>query len=332
MMGERQLLQQIARLLETTGPRTDVVVGPGDDAAVVTVEGHVVVACDSLVGGTHFTLDTYAPGDIGYKALAVNLSDLAAMGATPRFCLVSLVLPAGLESAFVEELFGGLLPLAHETGTAVVGGDLAGTKGPVVIDVTVLGEVAPGRAVTLSGVRPGDTIMVTGTLGDAAAGLQLLGEHGRAALSGWQRRLALAQLRPRPRVREGLVMAGARARPTAMTDVSDGLSEEIFTICGMSGVGAVIDAAALPISGPCQRAGRQLGVDPVEWALTGGEDYQLLITARPEASASLAEAVLRHTGTRLTAVGRALPADEGFSLLTGKRRRDLPRGYQHDIG
>lgn len=327
--GEREILRRTAHLLDGSGREAGISVPIGDDAAVVTLSGEAVLTCDALVEDTHFTLATHTPADLGHKSLAVNLSDIAAMGAEPRYCLVSLVLRGNLGFEFIEEYYSGLLPLAREMGTAVVGGNLARTAGQLVIDVTVAGQVPSGGALVLSGARPGDHIMVTGTLGDSAAGLALLSQDPARARRGPACEAVAAHLRPMPRVSEGLALARCGLRPSALTDISDGLAEEIAIMCRASGTGAIIDSASIPVSRACREAAATLGADAITWALTGGEDYELVFTAGPKEARLIAGAVSRATGTPVTSVGEIRPAEHGLRLALDGGEIPLPRGYDH---
>ncbi len=319
--GEKKMLQRVAQIL---GPGdAGVRVGIGDDAAVVNIRGQLVLTCDSMVEGTHFTLQTHTPVDIGYRSLAINLSDIAAMGARPRYCLVSMILPGTDEMAFIEEYYRGLLGLARQFEVSVVGGNLARSCGPLVIDITVAGEVQAGEAFCLSGARAGDLIMVTGYLGDSRAGLEIL----TRGLPG-NEDLVAAHKRPQARLHEAWALGRGR-RPSAVTDVSDGLAAEIASVCLGSDVGAVIRSDQIPVSRTCQRLARDLGADPLSWALSGGEDYEILFTAPKSHAGELADRVFEQTGTPVSCVGEITPRGEGLRLIIGEQEHPLPSGYEH---
>ena len=247
-IGELALVRAIKARLEMPA---EVVVGPGDDAAVVEpVRGALdVYTTDAVVDGVHVDSRFVSPEAIGHRALAVNLSDLAAMGATPRFALLSLALPAATAVATVERMLDGLLALARIHKVVLVGGNVTRTSGPLVADVTAIGAVHPRRILRRSGARPGDEVYVTGTLGDAAAGLEQL--QGDA--SWWEQpaervpRTVERYLRPTPRVRAGLLLGRARVASSGM-DLSDGLADGLRQLAEASSVGITIDAAALPVS------------------------------------------------------------------------------------
>ena len=314
-MAEFDLIERIrARAIARDG----VLLGIGDDAALLQVPaGHeLAVTADTLNAGVHFPADA-APADIGWKALAVNLSDLASMGARPAWCTLSLSLP-GDDTAWLDAFLDGFLGLADTHAVALVGGDT--TRGPLSIAVTAMGWVEAGAALRRDGARPGDDVWVTGTLGDAAAALVLGGyvpipldgvampvvEAGNAAVL--RARLA----RPTPRVVVGRALAGLAH---ACVDVSDGLLADLGHICRRSGVGAEIEIAQLPAS-PALRAAFADDVLRAVLQASGGDDYELCFTVAPSRAAPL-RAALAQSGTAATRIGhivagagvRALRAD-----------------------
>jgi thiamine-monophosphate kinase len=287
---EFDLIDRIRRHTEVN--RDDVVEGIGDDAAVVAVPAgrELAIAVDTLVEGVHFPRGT-APADIGWKALAVNLSDLAAMGATPAWALLALTTPDG-DEAFFDGLARGFAELATPYRLSLVGGDT--TRGPLTVTVAVHGFTAPGEAMLRSGARVGDVVMVTGTLGDAAAGLRCLAEPDASAYAALVERLN----RPTPRVSAGQALRGIA---TACIDVSDGLVADLGHICAASGVGADIDAAMLPRSSALLTHFTER--DALDFALGGGDDYELCFTV-PADRAGEVGATLARLGCGATRVGR----------------------------
>ncbi|WP_266170082.1 thiamine-phosphate kinase [Dyella subtropica] len=293
----------IDRIRERTAQgRDDVRLGIGDDAALLAVpEGQeLAVTIDTLVEGVHFPRDT-APADIGWKSLAVNLSDLAAMGASPAWALLALTLPkaqsADAIQAFIDGFAEGFAQLAQPHRLALVGGDT--TSGPLTISVAVHGFVPPGKALTRAGAKVGDVVLVTGTLGDAAAGLYLLQHGGRVEAGDAPRDYLVGRLnRPTPRLAAGVAL---RDRANACLDISDGLLADLGHICEESSVGAEIDSVLLP------RSSALLGLfdetSTRDFALSGGDDYELCFTV-PSTRVADVQADLARLGCGATRIGR----------------------------
>ncbi|KAF1726478.1 thiamine-phosphate kinase [Pseudoxanthomonas japonensis] len=305
----------IARIRARAGTRDDIVLGIGDDAALLAPPPgrHLVVTADTLNDGVHFPHGTL-PADLGWKALAVNLSDLASMGAEPAWCTLSLSLPQG-DTAWIDGFLDGFLALAREHGIVLVGGDT--TRGPLSVSVTAMGFVDAGRALRRDGARVGDDVWVTGTLGDAAGALALLERDPVGVL-----RLRLD--RPTPRVEAGRALVGIA---TACVDVSDGLLADLGHIVSRSGVAAQVDVGALPVS----EALRASFDEATRLAMQagGGDDYELCFTAPPEARAGI-DAVSLQFGLRITRIGRIMTG-EGVHPLDADGRTWSPprRGYDH---
>jgi thiamine-monophosphate kinase len=329
-LTEDELISALARVIE--GPDPNVVVGVGDDAAVLEAPaGHQVLTTDLLVEHVHFERDAISARDLGAKAITVNVSDIAAMGASPRCALVSIALPDDVEVPWLMELYGGMREACLEHALSLVGGDT--NRGDVlVVSVTVVGEVAPGRAVTRSGARVGDAVVVTGDLGAAAGGLAL-SRAGAAttadALSRpWGRVLLDALARPVARVGEGQTLAGRGA--TAMMDLSDGLATDLSRLCLASGVGARLDLDAIPVSAALADAAPALGVDPLELALGGGEDYELVATLGLADVDRARHELHERFGVRLSVVGEVV---EGTGVTgvsaDGREARLRPSGWDH---
>ncbi len=290
-LGEFGLIEHLTKNMKSYD--AGVFLGIGDDAAAFKAgSGYMLATCDMLLEGRHFIFDRIPPCHLGYKALAVSISDIAAMGGIPRYGLISTGWPDYVSLAYAEEFYRGLKKAAAEYGVNILGGDTV--KAPqLVIDVTIIGETLY-LPLTRSGARPGDLITVTGRVGASAAGLQLLlTEKGRAAgepvppsarnylFGGLSRNvyddLVKAHHRPRPRVQEALTLV-KMSLPTAAIDISDGVVSEITHICTGSNTGAEIYGDNLPIDSNTRLAAAALGVDPLDWALFGGEDYELIIT------------------------------------------------------
>jgi thiamine-monophosphate kinase len=307
----------IARIRARAGTRDDVVLGIGDDAAILRVPtGHdLVVSTDTLNIGVHFPPET-SPSSIGWKSLAVNLSDLAAMGAAPAWCTLNLTLPDA-DGGWLDAFLDGFLKLASQHRVALVGGDT--TRGPLSMTVTVHGFVPQGAALRRDGAQVGDLVVVTGTLGNAAG-----------ALRQWQQGVTMdSELRaflerPTPRIELGLALRGLA---TSCIDISDGLLADLHHVLTASGVGAEIDIAALPTS-----AALAATFDPAEQRelqLGGGDDYELCFTV-PKELAREVMAATDHVNVHFQRIGR-IEAQSGLRLreLDGSVRLVGPRGYRH---
>ena len=328
-MGEFELLARLRERLAQARGR--VLLGSGDDAAVTAPGGATATSIDAMVDGIHFRREWSSLAQIGAKALATALSDLAAMGATPGEAYVALGVPPDLDEDGCLELLDGLAALAATTDTALAGGDV--TRAPALsLTIAVVGHAPSAEdLVTRSGARPGDAVVVTGELGGAAAGLLLLDpatdvslhlpvdKAGKCKLT----RLIERQLEPQARLAAGQALAGAGA--TAMIDLSDGLGGDAHHIAAASGVGLRIDAAALPIARGVAEVARATGTDPLELVVSGGEDYELLATLPPERVDEAAVAVAEG-GLALTRVGEVV-ADEGVEVRLPDGRVSSPRGF-----
>ncbi len=335
-LGERALLQRIQRRLPSVA---GVVVGVGDDAAAVEIGPFSLVTTDSLVEGVHFARDTAPPCLLGRKALSINLSDIAAMGGIARYATVSLCLPPATELGWLDSLFDGLLERAAEVGIGLVGGNLSRRAEGMVIDVTMLGDAGP--LLLRAGANPGDRVVVTGTLGAAGGGLRALAtgawldDTGELVAGGvWTessaeavRACLLALLDPRP----PLAMAraiGERALARAGMDLSDGLSSDLPEICRHSGVGAVIEAGAVPVDPGMASLERARGGDALALALHGGEDYQLLLAVEPAQLEAIVE-LGRVFGVEVTAIGEFVTGD-AVQLRDSSGLQPLEaRGHDH---
>jgi thiamine-monophosphate kinase len=296
MASERQLIERVVRNLASQAG-AGLRVGIGDDAAVIRPRAGLewVLTTDAFLENVHFLLRIHAPEVVGYKALARATSDLAAMGARPRYFLLSLALPPSCTGKWFDPFLKGMSRAARSFGLVLAGGDT--TRNPeAAINLTVIGEVVPDRAVLRSGARPGDMICVSGTLGEAELGLQLL-QHGLTVRRKWQG-LLRKHLHPEPRLIMGEWLARNR-RATAMIDTSDGLSTDLAHLCEASGVGAKVWAAKIPkVALPSDL--RKLGLDPLHLALDGGEDYELVFTVPRRQARHLPRAV---RGVPITIIG-----------------------------
>ncbi|HEV3060034.1 MAG TPA: thiamine-phosphate kinase [Vicinamibacterales bacterium] len=331
-LSERDLIARIQQRLPA--PPDWVLVGIGDDAAVVVPERNrvEVLSVDCVVDGVHFDRAFVPPDAIGHRALAVNLSDLAAMGATPRLALVSMALPGALPIADFDGIADGLSALAARHATHIIGGNLTRTPGPLSIDITVMGTVKRRQALTRGGARAGDELYVTGSIGGAAEGLHILRSthhDPRSVIRDPQSALVERYLRPAPRVRVGTLLARNRLA-SACIDLSDGLAAAARQIAEASAIAVALEADALPIDPAARDALAARQVDPVAEALTEGDDYELLFAVRPRLRRRL-EAVLRHADVAVTRIG-SCRSGSGATVATTSGAGDaapLPAGYGH---
>ncbi|MCU1259705.1 MAG: thiamine-monophosphate kinase [Bryobacterales bacterium] len=299
--SERDILQRLRRRADTprTGP---LVLGIGDDCAIFRPRAgeELLFTTDFVIEEVHFRWNTHTPAQVGYKALARGLSDIAAMGGKPRFCLVSLAVPKRANGRWIGRFYDGLLELAHATGTTLAGGDLAQAE-RVTCDIVVCGSAPVGTALRRSGARVGDSIYVSGALGGSALGLAT----GKGA--AWKR-----HVRPEPRLALGELLR-TKLYATAAMDLSDGLSIDLERLCVESGVSALITAPPAFQGASGQQA------------LHGGEDYELLFTVRPKAKVPG-----KFRGLPLTRIGEVAAGGRGAVYLDGKRLR--ARGFDHFAG
>jgi thiamine-monophosphate kinase len=313
-LREDELLDAIRRVLSGAGP--EVRVGVGDDAAVLApTAGELVVTTDVMVEDVHFVRGPSGARDLGHRAIVVNVSDIAAMGASPRAAVCALTLAPDVRAAWVMELFGGMREACDEYALWLVGGDLSRGR-DTAIAVTVTGEVAPGRAVLRSGARPGDRVIVTGELGGSAAGLRLT--RRRAMPSEEQLALVRRHLRPAARVGEGGVLA---RHVSAMMDVSDGLAIDLSRLARASGVGARLAIDDVPVADGAT----------IDDALGGGEDYELLATIPDAASFDTVRMVLKESfGVTVTEIGRIVEGADLVAVFGDGTERPLePTGWDH---
>ncbi len=326
-MGEDGITAFLARRYAARDPR--VMKGMGDDTAVIRVGrgAGLLLTTDTLIEGTHFTMDLTTPFLLGSKALAVSLSDIAAMGGTPLYYLVSLDLPPSTEGAFLKALYRGLDKQAKRHGLSLIGGNLSRSTS-ISISTTVLGEAPAGTAVYRDGALPGDDIYLTGRAGDSALGLLTLEKYGRAAIKGGpMKRQTRKHLEPVPRIEVGRELSRKKIA-TAMIDTSDGLLLDLTRLCRASKTGALVEAERVPLSRGLAASGR----DGVMMALTGGEDYELLFTARPKRAADISR-LGRSCGVEITQIGRVLRAQEGISVVDASGSAmdvyEEARGFRH---
>jgi thiamine-monophosphate kinase len=328
--GEWRIIRSIRRRFDR--PFFSLRIGIGDDAALLrpAARRDLLVTTDMLVEGIDFRMTWCTFGQIGHKAMAANLSDIASMGGTPRYALAAVALPKKTAMESVDRLYTGMMRLARRHDVRLIGGDTSASPRGVAVTVVLIGEIETGRAIRRDGSRPGDRIFVTGPLGDARAGLEIL-KNGKRSLVRRQRTLIRKHLYPRPRIREGRLLSRRRLA-SAMIDVSDGLASDIRRLCEASGVGARIDLSAVPVSGALARYAETRKTDPRRYALQGGEDFELLFTVRPARLAEIRR--LQESGTlRAYSIGEITPKSRGITV-TGARGGARPMraaGYEHFV-
>jgi thiamine-monophosphate kinase len=342
-MNEFDFIRQLREQVRSRSTSSRVSAGIGDDAAVISQAfgRDSVITSDLLIEDIDFRRASTPPHLLGHKALAVSLSDIAAMGARPIYSLVSFGLPEEVwRSDFKEKFYQGYLALADRFGVTLAGGDVSRSPEKIVIDSIVAGEISSGSAIMRSGARAGDKIFVTGTLGGAAAGLKLIELGARVseppAVAGGPSKaddddaaiqsLLLRQLRPTPRVGWGIVM-GSEKLASAMIDISDGLSSDLTHLCAESGVGAVIESASVPVDQNVIKLCGRRALDPLALALHGGEDFELLFTVSSENAARLPKRV---DGVEISLIGEI--TDKAGTVRVHEKNREWnlpPQGFEH---
>jgi thiamine-monophosphate kinase len=328
-MGEFELLAKLRERLPQNGPRVEL--GSGDDAAVTIPGGATATSVDAIVEGVHFRRGEVEPKTVGRKALATALSDLAAMGAEAGEAYVVLGAPADLGEEEFLALLDGLLAVASETGTTLAGGDV--TRAPALtLAVTVVGHApGPESLVTRGGATPGDLLVVTGELGGAAGGRLLLDDPALASAVSetTAERLRARQLDPTPRLRSGRALAAAGAR--AMIDLSDGLAGDAGHVAHASNASLRIDAGSLPLAKGVAEIAAAAGQDPLQLAVSGGEDYELLAALPPASLGEAADRLGEAAETNLTPIGQ-VEAGGGVEIRLPGGGKLETRGYDHFAG
>lgn len=312
MKGEFEFIEGLKRSFGAP----DGVLGIGDDCAVIPVGGDdMLVSTDMMMEGTHFIMDRISPYQLGWKSAASSFSDIAAMGGAPVGAFLALSIPSGLPSSWTDVFMEGFGDVSREYGFPLLGGDTTVSPDRVSVCVTVLGKAPHGQCKRRDAARPGDLVCVTGTLGDSAAGLDVV-LNGRD-LTEAARALVDRHYLPRPRIREGIALAGCGG-VHAMMDISDGIGSDLRRIMEASGVGFSIDTGRIPMSGELASYCRACGSDPYDFAVGGGEDYELLFTVAPGIEAPVAH----------TVIGRTV---EGNSIVWNGSDKDFV-GFDHFKG
>jgi len=325
-LGEFGLIELLTRDL----PReSGVIKGVGDDTAVLAVSGDnwLLYTTDMMVEGMHFSRDYSELEEIGWKLIAINVSDIAAMGGRPTHAVISVAIPQYIRATDMMALYRGIKEAAQAYRVSVVGGDTVRTIDRMVLNATMLGEVQAGGAVYRHGAKPGDEIFVSGALGASAAGLQLFRNPEILCSEPTADYCRLAYTKPRPNVEAGVLLAVLGV--SAMNDISDGLASEIHEICSASGVGCLLREADIPIDPRVIEVGLASGVPASQWALYGGEDFHLVFTAPAQARERIQEAALL-TGLTVYRVGEIRAGGEILLELSQGEVGPLPKkGYDH---
>jgi len=344
-LSELELIEKIKRWV---GQKyRGVVVSPGDDAAAFRTQPGLLtlVTSDTLIEGIHFNLDYISFYQLGWKAMAVNLSDIAAMGGKPHYALVSLSIPDRISSADIEELYRGMEDLNKRFDVKIVGGDVTGSKNDFVLCVTITGGAEEAKLSTRSGAVTGDIIGVTGSLGGSKAGQMLLeskqvrgrtskkyrtsNDECRTGDGDNRENLIQKYLMPFPRNEEASLLV-ENFKIHAMIDISDGLASEVNHLCSESGTGAEVYAGAIPLMNGVEQTARKFSNTPLDYALSGGEDYELLFAMNEKDFAKAGKLVFDKTGIALTQTGKMVPKEKGVRLLVGTKHMPLTqKGFNH---
>ncbi len=307
----------------------DVVIGIGDDCAILR-RGSVleVLTTDCLVKGTHYQDEWLAMKDVGWKALAVNVSDIAAVGGIPKHALVTLFLPEDFTTADIDDLYDGLDECGNATGVSIVGGDIVKIHGPFAISITLSGTCERDEVVLRSGARQGDIIVVTGSLGEAALGLRCLRDEVSCVEGDLLCNCVKKFQHPMPRLKESRAIV-QELRASSMIDISDGLLSDMWHILEASKVGAAIDADAIPVSRGVLEFFNGEKEEALSWAITGGEEYELLFTMSSRLEGKL-PGLSEKLGIKLTGIGKITSKASGVKLASPGGEKELkPGGFDH---
>jgi len=334
-LGEHGLIRRIQNRFRVED--RSVILGIGDDAAVISPPPgkFLLLSTDTLREGVHFRRKYSTFYDIGWKAVAVSISDIAAMGGTPRHLLLSVAMPQKTSVRGLDQLFKGVEDITARYGVSLIGGNVSRSRGGLTVDTTLIGELIKGEEVLRSGASVSDLIYVTGTVGNSAIGLSILESFYDTlpkSPSPGIKSFILNHLRPEPRVREGVTL-GTRRLATAMIDISDGLLADLWHICEQSHVGACIYSNLIPLPKVPAGVARKVDKDPLSYALYGGEDYELIFTVKRKDKKRL-EGVCAQEKIDITLIGEILPKEKGIRLVgkDGQERVVEVRGFDHFMG
>lgn len=318
-IGEFSLIKKITK--DIFVDKSMVIAGVGDDVAVIKTksEKYSLLTCDVLIEGTHFKRETITPYQLGKKAIAINVSDIAAKGGIPNQALISIGLTKDTKVKYVEEIYRGIKEEAKKFNIDIVGGNTALSKDKIFVDIFLIGEIEPEFLLLRSGAKTGDKILVTGNLGDSSAGLEII-ENPDIKFKGiklemrYKNNLKIAHLNPCPRFVEGKIIAKSKLAHSMM-DISDGLSGDLTKICEASGVGAIIWEDKIPISKETLAFAKSIKKSPLNFALHGGEDYELLLTSPPENANLIIQKIQGKTKTKVTELGEIKDKEFGIKIV-----------------
>ena len=328
-IGEFGLIDRIKKIVEN--PSKDLVLGIDDDTAAFRISNDqiLLLSADVLIEGVHFDLKYFSFYQIGWRAMAANLSDIAAMGGWPRYAIVTLGLPQNLKVESVETMYHGMKSLADEFHTSIIGGDTTHTSDGLFISITVVGQVAESQLTRRSGAQPDDALFVTGMLGGSQAGLKVLKSENRPLRAKFVRSIE-RHLAPWPRIHEARYLV-ENFDIHAMIDISDGLASEVHHICKNGGVGATVLEEQIPLDSETKKIANFSNDDSVEYALYGGEDFQLLFTVPEKIGHRLQKEFFERFEISCTKLGRIVDKAEGI-VLQKSNGETIPlffKGYDH---
>ncbi len=326
MISEREL---IAKIKGAVGGSANLIKGIGDDCAVFSGKSGMLnlVSVDTLVEGVHFDLTWHAPAELGHKAAAVNISDIAAMGGIANYMLLSIAAPSSTSSKWLDDFMAGFLDELATHHITLIGGDTVSSPQGLSLSITVMGEVADGQVLYRSGAYAGDSIMVSGSLGDAGMGLEIC-RQGRQDLKSSYPELVAAHLKPRPELKLGHLLATS-GMVNAMLDMSDGLGTDLAHLCECSGLGADIEASLLPVSDASRQVALALNMDANRLAVSGGEDYRLLFTCSANDEGAVKKMVYEALGRELFQIGKMISGSGVNLYVKGKKSEIAYQGYEH---
>ena len=289
----------------------------------------MLTTCDIQVEGVHFTSESKEPKQIGSKAIAVNVSDIIAMGGQPKYCMVSLIIPKNISDSYVSCIYDGIKSSCKKYGIQIIGGNISSGK-QLAIDIFMIGYVKHDDLLLRSGSKPGDKVLVAGTLGEAAIGFELINNPDIVVEKSYKKYLLERQLDPKPQIIESKIIANSHLA-TAMIDVSDGLLGDICHLCDQSNVGVIINESCIPTAKISANIESKLGKNKLEFALSGGEDYRLLFTAPEDSIKELIMLIKLNTDTNVSVIGEITPKEHGRSIVdcNNKSRAIVANGWDH---